>query len=234
MKLRVLAAIVAALTLTAGTATAQTRPATPAAAPAMPVVDKNHASYAFGWVLGQDLIESGDPFDIATVIRGVQDAYAKKQPAYTQEQLEKAYVGTQQRRQARMAEAMRKAASDNEAQSAGFVAKYKEQTGVVSLPNGIMYRVLRPGAGAKPNANSQVELVVQSFLAAVGVPTTGEQPMGPVKLSEIPIPALKDTLPLMQQGTLWEVLIPPGRAGPGNPQLAKQAMLVRVALASVK
>ena len=59
MKLRVLAASLAALTLTAGIASAQTKPATPAPAAkpagtpaAAPVVDKSHASYAFGWQLG--------------------------------------------------------------------------------------------------------------------------------------------------------------------------------------
>ena len=90
MKLHVLAASLAALTLTAGIATAQTKPApakAPAAKPAaaapaagstaMPVVDKNHVSYAFGWQLGQELANTGEPIDIATVVRGVQDAFAK-------------------------------------------------------------------------------------------------------------------------------------------------------------
>ena len=88
MKLRVLAASLAALTLTAGIASAQTKPAAPApaksaaAAPAASgVVDKTHASYAFGWSLGQELVNSGEPIDIASVVRGVQDAYGKKQPA---------------------------------------------------------------------------------------------------------------------------------------------------------
>ena len=57
MKLHVLAASLAALTLTAGFATAQTKPATPATPAAKPAaapaaVDKTHASYAFGWSLG--------------------------------------------------------------------------------------------------------------------------------------------------------------------------------------
>ena len=76
MKLRVLAATVAALTLTAGIATAQTKPApakaaAPAAKPAgaadtaaMPVVDKTHASYAFGWQLGQELANTEAKADI--------------------------------------------------------------------------------------------------------------------------------------------------------------------------
>ena len=240
MKLRVLAASLAALTLTTGIASAQTKPA--ATAPAKPatatagtgVVDKTHASYAFGWSLGQELVNTGEPIDIATVVRGLQDAYGKKQPGYTEQQLSAAYQGFQQRRQAKMAEAMRKAASDNEAQSAGFVAKFKEQTGVITLPSGIMYRVLKPGTGAKPTAASQVEIVFQSFLAAVEVPLSGEQNPAPFKVSDAPITALKETLPLMQQGTVWEMVIPPGKLGGDNPQLAKQAIAIRAALGSVK
>ncbi len=158
MKLHVLAASLAALTLTAGIATAQTKPATPAtpaAKPAAPaaaaVVDKTHASYAFGWSLGQDLQNSGEPVDIATVIRGLQDAYGKKPAAYTEQQLGAAYSGFQQRVQQKMEAEFRKALADNQAQSADFVTKYKTQQGVVTLPSGIMYRIAKPGTdGDKP------------------------------------------------------------------------------------
>ena len=237
MKLRVLAASLAALTLTAGVASAQTKPATPAApAAAAPVVDKNHASYAFGFSLGQELVNSGEPIDIATVVRGVQDAYAKRQPAYTQEQLGAAYAGFQQRVQKKMEDAFRKALADNQTQSADFVTKFKAQQGVVTLPSGIMYRVAKPGTGAKVNANSQVQIAFRSFLAAVGVPLSGVQTPQQFKAADAPIPALKETLPLMQQGAIWEVVIPPGKGlgGDQNQQFAQQAIALQVELGSVK
>ena len=237
MKLRVLAASLAALTLTAGVASAQTKPAAPAATttPAMPVVDKTHASYAFGWQLGERLVSTGEPIDIATVVRGLQDAYGKKQPAYTEEQLGKAFSGFQQREQMKMAEAMRKAMADNEAQSAGFVAKYKAEQGVVTLPSGVMYRVLKAGTGAKATTASKVQIGYQSVLAAVGVPLGGLETPPEFTVSQFPIPALKETIPLMQQGAVWEVVIPPGKgAGDMNQRFAKQAVGLRVELGSVK
>ena len=204
MKLHVLAASLAALTLTAGIATAQTKPAapaTPAAKPAAPaaapVVDKTHASYAFGWSLGQDLQNSGEPVDIATVIRGLQDAYGKKTPAYTEQQLGAAYSGFQQRVQQKMEAQFRKALDDNKAQSANFITQYKAQEGVITLPSGIMYRIAKPGTGAKATANSQVQIGFRSFLAAVGVPLSGVQTPQAFKVADAPIPALKETLPLM-------------------------------------
>ena len=242
MKLHVLAASLAALTLTAGIATAQTKPAapaTPAAKPAAPaaapVVDKTHASYAFGWSLGQDLQNSGEPVDIATVIRGLQDAYGKKTPAYTEQQLGAAYSGFQQRVQQKMEAQFRKALDDNKAQSANFITQYKTQEGVITLPSGIMYRVAKPGTGAKATANSQVQIGFRSFLAAVGVPLSGVQTPPAFKVSEAPIPALKETLPLMQQGAVWEVVVPPDKgAGDQNQQFAQQAIAIQVELGSVK
>ncbi|MFT4179336.1 MAG: FKBP-type peptidyl-prolyl cis-trans isomerase N-terminal domain-containing protein [Thermomonas sp.] len=242
MKLRSLAVAVAALSLTAGLASAQTKPAAsaaPAARPAAPaqapVVDKTHASYAFGWSLGQELLNSGEPIDIATVVRGLQDAYAKKQPAYTEQQLATAYSGFQQRMEQKAQEAFRKALADNQAQSADFIAKYKTQQGVVTLPSGIMYRIAKPGTGAKATQNSTVQIAFRSFLAAVGVPLNGNvQTPQPFKVSDAPIPALKETLPLMQQGAVWEVVIPPGKSGDQNQQLAQHAIALQIELGSVK
>ncbi len=238
MKLRVLAASLAALTMTAGIASAQTKPAPakPAASTAAPAtVDKTHASYAFGWSLGQELVNSGEPIDIATVVRGVQDAYAKKQPAYTEQQLGAAYAGFQQRVQKKMEDAFKKALADNQTQSADFITKYKAQQGVVTLPSGIMYRIAKQGTGAKVTQASQVQIALRSFLAAVGVPLSGVQTPPAFKVSDAPIPALKETLPLMQQGAVWEIVVPPGKgAGDQNQQFAQQAIAIQVELGSVK
>jgi peptidylprolyl isomerase len=240
MKLRVLSATLLALTLTAGIASAQTKPATarPAAvstATALQAVDKTHASYAFGWTLGSDLVSSGEPVDLAAAIRGLQDAYAKKDPAYTQEQLGQAYSGFQAHVQQKREQAFRKALADNQAQSADFVAKFKAQQGVITLPSGIMYRVAKAGTGAKVTQNSEVQIALRSFLAAVGVPLSGVDTPPAFKVSDAPIPALKETLTLMQQGAVWEVVVPPGKGvGQQNPQLAQQAIAIQVELGSVK
>ncbi len=238
MKLRVLSATLLALTLTAGIASAQTKPAAKPAnassSTALPVVDKTHASYAFGWSLGSDLISSGEPVDLAAAIRGVQDAYAKNKPAYTEEQLGKAYSGFQAHVQKKREDAFRKALADNQAQSADFISKFKAQEGVVTLPSGIMYRVAKPGTGAKVTANSTVQIALRSFLAAVGVPLSGVDTPPAFKVSEAPIPALKETLTLMQQGAVWEVVVPPGKGvGQQNPQLAQQAIAIQVELGAV-
>src|SRR6476620_12348094 len=70
MKLRLLAATLVALTLTGGTALAQDTSSS-----------KGQLSYALGFQFGSQLYSSGEGLDINTVIKAVQDGYAKKTPA---------------------------------------------------------------------------------------------------------------------------------------------------------
>ena len=89
--------------------------------------------------------------------------------------------------------------------------------------------------GAKVTQASQVQIALRSFLAAVGVPLSGVQTPPAFKVSDAPIPALKETLPLMQQGAVWEVVVPPGKgAGDQNQQFAQQAVAIQIELGSVK
>ena len=90
MKLRLLAATLAALSLTAGVALAQPAPARPAAAPAQQqytAPDKATLSYALGYERGAMIARSGADIDGAAVARGLQDAIAKKEPTASAEKM---------------------------------------------------------------------------------------------------------------------------------------------------
>src|SRR3546814_1216051 len=69
MKLRLLATTLAALTLVAGTASAQDTSS-----------EKGQLSYALGYDLGRNLVESGESINVNTLIKAVQAGYANKEP----------------------------------------------------------------------------------------------------------------------------------------------------------
>ena len=75
MKLRSLVVAVAAFAM-AGSALAQDVSS-----------EKGKLSYALGYDLGRNAVESGEQVDINTVIKGLQDGYGKKQPAVPVDQL---------------------------------------------------------------------------------------------------------------------------------------------------
>ena len=94
MKLRPIAVAVAALAL-AGSAFAQDTTS-----------EKGKLSYYFGYDYGSNLAElqeRGEPLDVNSIVKGVQDALAKKQPAVSAEQLKPAVEAFQKREQARAA-----------------------------------------------------------------------------------------------------------------------------------
>lgn len=233
MKLRLIAAAVAALALTAGNAVAQDTS-----------TEKGKLSYALGYDLGRNAIESGEAVDVNAIIKGLQDGIAKKQPAVPVDQLRTA-VQNMQKRQAEKAKAeWEKAAATNKTKSDGFIAANKAKAGVKSLPSGVQYRVIEAGNGAKPTQANQITVEFRSTLPdGTEIADTNKasegQPAGPVtvRLSEIPFSGLREALQMMPTGARWEVALP-GSAAHGTTierarEMANQVVIFNIKLLSV-
>ena len=229
MKLRFLAAAtLAALTLTAGLASAQDTTS-----------EKGKLSYALGYQLGREAVESGEVLDLNTMVKALQDGYNKKEPAVAVEQMRDAYQAMQQRLQAKAKAAFDKAAAENKTHSDSFLAQNKAKTGVKTLANGVQYRVIEVGNGPKPNQASSVELEVAGPYPWGQHPTPAQpaQKMGATKLSEIEMPAIREVLVQMPQGSKWEIALPPEKAfgaDPRSPFPPNVAVVFQVKLVSVK
>ena len=211
MKLRLLAAAVAALTLTAGVAGAQDLNS-----------EKGKLSYAFGYDFARNLAESGEPVDNAAVIKAVQDGLAKKDPAITPDQAKPALEAFQKRQQAKAQAAQaeyNKIAGENRTKSTQYLNQYKTQAGVKTLPGGVMYRVLENGTGRKPALTNTVSLQVLGPLPYGTRPQQVVQPQTPnVKVSEIEMQAMRDVITQMPMGSKWEVVLPPEKAFGADPR----------------
>ena len=227
MKLRLIAAAVAALLL-AGNAVAQDTSS-----------EKGKLSYALGYDLGRNAVESGEQVDINTIIKGLQDGYAKKQPSVPVDQLRTA-VQNMQKRQAEKAKAeWDKAAAANKTKSDSFIAANKAKAGVKSLPSGVQYRVLETGTGAKPTMANTVQLEV------AGPYAFGERPAQPrpagqvpgIKVSEIEVAAMREVLQQMPAGSKWEVTLPADKYMGADPRTGfppNVAVQFEIKLVSVK
>ncbi|ROU06877.1 FKBP-type peptidyl-prolyl cis-trans isomerase N-terminal domain-containing protein [Lysobacter enzymogenes] len=228
MKLRLIAAAVAALALTAGNAVAQDTSS-----------EKGKLSYALGYDLGRNAVESGEAVDVNTIVKGLQDGYAKKQPSVPVDQLRTA-VQNMQKRQAEKAKAeWDKAAAENKTKSETFVNANKAKAGVKVLPGGAQYRVIENGTGAKPTQASTVALEV------AGPFPWGERPaqarpannIPSIKVSEIEMQAMRDVLLQMPAGSKWEVTLPSEKAygaDPRTPFPPNVAVQFEIKLISVK
>jgi peptidylprolyl isomerase len=228
MKLRLIAAAVAALALTAGNAVAQDTS-----------TEKGKLSYALGYDLGRNAIESGEQVDVNTIIKGLQDGYSKKQPSVPVDQLRTAVQNMQQRQQAKAKAAWDKAASENKTKSDTFLAQNKAKSGVKSLPSGVQYRVVENGTGAKPTQANTVQLEVAGPYAWGERPQQARpaQNIQAIKVSEIEMPAMREALLQMPAGSKWEITLPPDKAygaDPRTPFPPNVAVQFEVKLVSVK
>ena len=199
MKLRLLAATLAALTLASGFAVAQDTTS-----------DKGKLSYALGYQFGNQLSGSGEAVDLNTLTKAIQDAYAKKQPSVPEAQMQSVYEAMQQRQIAKAKAAFDKASAENKTKSDAFVAQNKAKPGVKTLPSGAQYRILEVGNGPKPTLASSVELEVAGPYPW-GQHPTPEQPAQKtpsMKLSQIDMPAMREALTQMPSGSKWEIVVP--------------------------
>ena len=228
MKLRLIAAAVAALALTAGNAVAQDTS-----------TEKGKLSYALGYDLGRNAVESGEQVDINTIIKGLQDGYSKKQPSVPVDQLRTAVQNMQQRQQAKAKAAWDKAAAENKTKSDTFLTQNKAKAGVKSLPSGVQYRVVENGTGAKPTQTNTVQLEVAGPYAWGERPQQARpaQNIQAIKVSEIEMPAMREALLQMPAGSKWEITLPPDKAygaDPRTPFPPNVAVVFEIKLVGIK
>jgi FKBP-type peptidyl-prolyl cis-trans isomerase FklB len=213
-----------------------------AAAPAPVAIDKNKLSYALGFKTGSDvnhLADSGIVLDMAQVIRGMQDAAGKKTPAFAKEDLY-AQLESLQDRLGRQAEAeYNKVAGDNKAKSDKFMTDNKAKKGIVVMPNGIQYRVIEEGNGARPTKTSEVTVQYRAMIAASSVEFDSTYARGQpakFKLDQV-FKGLQEIMPLMKVGDNWQVYFPAEMAyGERAPQTIgpNQALMFDIKLLEVK
>jgi FKBP-type peptidyl-prolyl cis-trans isomerase FklB len=215
MKLQTLAALAALTFSTGALAQAAATAAAPAAnqPPAPVALDKNKLSYALGFKLGLDMIDSKAPIDIATAVRGLQDGFGKKEPTVAREDMGKQLYSLEYKMRSEAEAAYKKFAAENLAKSQKFLTENKTKKNIVSLPSGIQYRVVEEGNGARPNAKSEVTVHYRGSLVsgeefdssfARGVPAK-------FKLDQV-LPGWQEVLPLMKVGDTWQVFLPPEKA----------------------
>jgi FKBP-type peptidyl-prolyl cis-trans isomerase FklB len=208
-----LSLLLAALFVTPLPAQPATQPATkPAAQPAAPPAGdpapktlKDQASYAIGVNIAQNFKEQQLDVNPAMIIRGLSDALAGTKLALTDEQMQKALDEFNKILQQQMAQRTAKLAQEGEA----FLAENGKKEGVISLPSGLQYKVLKKGEGQSPKATDTVRthyhgtfLNGQVFDSSVERGEPAEFPVNRV------IPGWTEALQLMHVGDKWQLFIP--------------------------
>ncbi len=137
----------------------------------------------------------------------------------------------------RQAMARIEAADENKKSGESFLAENKTKPGVVTLPSGVQYKILRAGQGKKPAATSMVVCRYKGTLVdgTVFENTDPKKPMN-FYVSTF-LPGLREAVVLMPAGSKWQIVVPPqlGYRELGNRLVGPNATLIyEMELLSVK
>lgn len=171
--------------------------------------EKGKLSYSIGYQIGKDFTERKMDVDINTVVKALQDAYAKRAPAVAEEQMRDTLTKFQTKMMTEAKAEFDKVASANKAKSDAFMAANKTKKGIVSLPSGVQYRVIEDGTGKQVTATSEVTVHYRGSLSD-GLEFDSSFARGePVKfkVNEV-IKGWQEALPRMKVGDHWQIFVP--------------------------
>jgi len=206
-----------------GTATKKT-PAAGAKTAAAAVTlktQKDKESYAMGMNLGTGLHRQGMTLDPALVAKGMRDAMNGAKTLLTEDEARAALQQLQTDVRQKMDTKAKEEGMSNRKAGEAFLSSNKAKPGVVTLPDGLQYKIEKEGTGPKPTAGDSVTcnyrgttIDGKEFDSSYkrGQPATF--PLGNV------IKGWTEALQLMPVGSKWDLYIPADMAYGDHPPSA--------------
>jgi FKBP-type peptidyl-prolyl cis-trans isomerase FklB len=211
----------------------------PGATPLVLKTQKDKASYAIGLNVGKSLHKDSVDVDTAILLRGLKDALAGGKTLLTDDEAKAAMVAIQADLRKKQEAKMAIGGETNKKEGDAFLAENKTKEGVVTLPSGLQYKILREGTGPKPSATDSVVCNYKGSLIdntefdssyKRGQPATF--PVGQV------IKGWTEVLQLMPVGSKWQVFVPSelayGPRGPGGAIGPNATLIFEIELLSIQ
>lgn len=189
-------------------------------------------SYSLGVLVGQNLKSQGfDKLDPAALSQGLQDILTGKTPKISPEQAGMIVNKS-------MEESKKKASSGNIEEGKKFLAENAKKPGVITLPSGMQYMILKEGTGPKPKLTDKVTTHY------VGTLLNGEEFDSSVKRGQpatFPVNGVikgwTEALQMMPVGSKWKLFIPSelayGERGAGGQIKPYATLIFEVELISI-
>ena len=181
-------------------------------------------SYAVGASLGGSVRQLTIAMDHKLVLRGFEDALSGSKPLMSTEDVRATVLQLQRQQKEKQALVSKAAADQNMKDGETFLTANKAKEGVVVLPSGLQYRILKTGKGKKPTLQDKVVCHYRGTLidgTEFDSSYSRQQP-STFSVAQV-IKGWTEALQLMTVGSKWQLYIPsnlaygergPGRIGP--------------------
>jgi FKBP-type peptidyl-prolyl cis-trans isomerase FklB len=167
-------------------------------------------NYSIGVTLVRNFKQQGMELDLDTVVKGMKDAHSGGKLLMADEEIHRIMASfhkemTLKKRQTRIKEA-----ADNRREGDAFLAENMKKEGVMALPSGLQYKIIKAGNGKMPTDADTVECNYRGTFIN-GTEFDSSFRMGKPATFKVTgvIPGWQEALKLMPVGSKWQLFIPP-------------------------
>ncbi|MGA9119475.1 MAG: FKBP-type peptidyl-prolyl cis-trans isomerase [Bacteroidota bacterium] len=201
---------------------------------------KDSVSYGIGFNIGRNLHKDSIEVEYDALVAGMRDALADSgKRILSQGAVDSTMMAFQNEMKEKQMNSMQAEAAKNQAEGEAFLAANKTKEGVVTLPDGLQYKVIKDGTGPKPKANQTVSVHYRGMLL------NGQEFDSSYKRGEpatFPVGGLikgwTEALQMMKVGSKWTIWIPSdlayGERGAGGVIPPNATLVFEMELLAVK
>lgn len=172
--------------------------------------EKEKVSYILGYSAGRSFTEQGIQIDREIYINAFKQGVDRSwKSALTETEVREVMTKFRASMMEKRKKEIEEASSKNAKEAEEFFAKNKEKPGVVTLPSGLQYKVIKEGKGERATYADKVNVEYHgTFLDGKpfdGTGTTGKPAMFTLSTA---IPGITEAVRLMTVGSEWELYLP--------------------------
>ncbi|MGO9614651.1 MAG: FKBP-type peptidyl-prolyl cis-trans isomerase [Dissulfurispiraceae bacterium] len=200
---------------------------------------KDKLSYSLGVDMGNNFKRLSIDIDPDIFAVGLKDTFSGGKSLMTADEVRETIAAFQKDLMAKQAERARDLSEKNRKVGETFLAENKTKEGVITLPSGLQYKIIKEGSGATPKKTDTVTVDYRGTLidgTEFDSSYARHQP-AVFKLDQV-IPGWKEALQLMKVGSKWQVFIPSklayGERGAGKDIGPNATLIFDIELLAIK
>jgi len=199
---------------------------------------RDKISYIIGRDAGGNLKKQAIDIDPDIFMKGFRDAFGGNKSVLSDEETSAAIAAFKEEMLKKHKEEVTKAAEKNKKEGEAFLAENGKKEGVVTLPSGLQYKIIKEGDGQTPKDTDMVTVNYKGTLLD-GTEFDSSYKRGNPSTFAVKgvIPGWKEALKLMKVGSKWQLFVPAGLAygekGAGGAIGPNATLLFEVELVSI-
>jgi FKBP-type peptidyl-prolyl cis-trans isomerase FklB len=200
---------------------------------------QDSVSYGIGMDIGKNLKAQMIDVNPDVIAQALKDVSGDGKMMLTDEQARSAMMTFQSQMMAKHEEKMKEGGEKNKKEGEVFLAENKKKEGIVTLPNGVQYKVLTAGTGRKPKAKDNIMVNYRGSLID-GTEFDNSYKRGEPATFSVSgvIKGLSETIQLMPVGSKWQIFIPSdlgyGAQGAGTQVTSNATLIFEIELLGIK